>query len=385
MRKAFDANVPKLRPRLKANGAAAGTGTLPLADAPDGGAGGEVASASTPTSTAVESTAVHPEPFSRAPAHPERSGGEAPAESKGPETAARSRRAPTPTATPTATPTVHPERSDAAEAAARSRRAPTATPTPTSASYAPSPRAPLPQSGSGAEGEGEIAPHGAMDVLTRKERLEKIKRKVAEASRPSARPAPTPADPARAAESVLGLVRDLEQELLRARDREDALGADLEEARKELSRTAADGRGAAERLGAAEKELEEKRGVLAELLDEMKALEDERDESVRRAQALAALDEERARLLEEVTRRAEEEAKVRAEREAEVERLSEELRVGAQDGARLRAAVGELARERDQLATELERAMKERDDLAQAKRALEQVHAALAQARARLG
>jgi chromosome segregation ATPase len=249
----------------------------------------------------------------------------------------------------------------------------------------PEPSAP----GGGAKSKGEptvSAPEPvASDVLSRKDRLEKIKRKVAEASRPAVRPAPAPADPARAAESVLGLVRDLEIELVRAREREDALKADLEDAKKELGRTAADGRGAAERLAAAEKELEEKRGVLAELLAEMQALEDERDESVRRAQALASLDEERARLLEEITHRAEEEARLRAEREAEVERLSEELRAGAQEGARLRAAVGELARERDQLAGDLERTRAERDELGTAKRALEQVHAALAQARARIG
>ena len=82
----------------------------------------------------------------------------------------------------------------------------------------------------------------------------------------------------------------------------------------------------------------------------MTALEEERDEAVRRAQAMAALDEERARLLEEVSRKADEEARLRAEREEEVERLSEELRAGAAEGARLRAAIGELARERDELA-----------------------------------
>jgi len=82
------------------------------------GVAATVTAAPTSTSTSpVESTAVHPEPFDfgaegasaqgrlRAPAHPERSGGEAPAESKGAEAAARSRRAPTSTATSTATPT----------------------------------------------------------------------------------------------------------------------------------------------------------------------------------------------------------------------------------------------------------------------------------------
>jgi chromosome segregation ATPase len=221
-------------------------------------------------------------------------------------------------------------------------------------------------------------------VGARRDRLEKIKRKVAEAARPAPRLDPVPADPARAAESVLGLVRELEVELSRSREREEALRADLDSARSDLGRAAGEARSATERLAGSEREVEEKRGVLAELLAEMEGLEQERDEAVRRAQAMAALDEERARLLEDVTRRAEEEARVRLEREAEVERLSEELRAGAAEGARLRTAVGELARERDQHAGELDRLKLERDELASAKRALEQVHAALAQARARL-
>jgi chromosome segregation ATPase len=208
---------------------------------------------------------------------------------------------------------------------------------------------------------------------------------VAEAARPAPRVDPVPADPARAAESVLGLVRDLEVELVKAREREDALRSDLDAARSELNRAAAEARVAVERFQSAEVDLAEKRGVLQDLLGEMTALEEERDEAVRRAQAMAALDEERAKLLDDVSRKAEEEARLRAEREQEVERLSDELRGGAAEGARLRAAIGDLARERDQLATELDRTKRERDELANAKRALEQVHAALAQARARLG
>jgi chromosome segregation ATPase len=230
------------------------------------------------------------------------------------------------------------------------------------------------------EGEG-----GTSTVDSRRDRLEKIKRRVAEAAKPRAASVVAPVDPARAAESVLGLVRDLEADLARARDREEALRSDLEAARAEATRAGAEARGAVERLGTVEAQLEEKRSVLADLLAEMGALEAERDEALRRSQALAALDEDRARLLEDLARRADEESKLRAEREAEVERLSEELRAGSADGARLRAALAQLARERDDAAGELERVRRERDELGSAKRALEQVHTALAQARARLG
>jgi chromosome segregation ATPase len=245
-------------------------------------------------------------------------------------------------------------------------------------------RFPSPPAAAGGEGQGEGGTTTS-DVLSRKARLEKIKRKVAEAARPQARVPAVPSDPSRAKESVLGLVRDLEAELVRAREREDALKGDLDEVRRELARVAGEGRSATERLAATEHELDEKRNVLSELLGELQALEEERDAAVRRAQALSALDEERAKLLEDLGKRADEETRVRAEREAEVERLSEELRLAGADGARLRAAVGELARERDQLGADLDRARRERDELAEAKRALEAVHAALAQARARIG
>jgi chromosome segregation ATPase len=100
---------------------------------------------------------------------------------------------------------------------------------------------------------------------------------------------------------------------------------------------------------------------------------------------MAGIDEERARLLEEVTRRADEEAAGRSERAAEVERLAEELRDAGTDAARLRGALAETARERDGLAAELESLKRDRAELDAARRALEQVHAALTQARARIG
>jgi len=347
MRKAFDANVPKLKPRLKA-GAPSAAAIDEVDEAPTAVSPIRTATATaTPTSIATRAYSVRPE----------RSG------------AATERDVATERSVAA---TVRPERSGAAgDAKSKDAATPTA--------------AQVQVQVQDQDQDQDQVPVPVPDVLARKERLDKIKRKVAEASRPQPHVNPAPADPARAAESVLGFVRDLEGELVRAREREEALRADLDDARRELGRAAGEGRTAVERLSVAEKELEQKRSVLGELLAEMQALEEERDESLRRAQALASLDEERARLLEELGRRAEEEARLRFDREAEIERLSEELRLQGTEGARLRAAVGELARERDQLGAELDRARHERDDLAEAKKALEAVHAALAQARARLG
>ncbi|HEX9307678.1 MAG TPA: hypothetical protein VF894_09325 [Anaeromyxobacter sp.] len=368
MRKAFDANVPKLKPRLKAGAPSAAAidevDEAPTAVSPIRTATATATPTPTPTSIATRAYSVRPE---RSGAATERDV----ATERSVAANVRPERSVAATERSVAA-TVRPERSGAAgDAKSKDAATPTA--------------AQVQVQVQDQDQDQDQVPVPVPDVLARKERLDKIKRKVAEASRPQPHVNPAPADPARAAESVLGFVRDLEGELVRAREREEALRADLDDARRELGRAAGEGRTAVERLSVAEKELEQKRSVLGELLAEMQALEEERDESLRRAQALASLDEERARLLEELGRRAEEEARLRFDREAEIERLSEELRLQGTEGARLRAAVGELARERDQLGAELDRARHERDDLAEAKKALEAVHAALAQARARLG
>jgi len=317
MRKAFDANIPKLKPRLKG---AAPAATLPLEDLVD----------EAPHTVRV--------PFS------DRAGGASEA----------------PPVPPLAPGQPHP--------AAPAFAAPPTVAAKLAAAVAAAP----------AVAEQD-------DVSARRARLDKIKAKVAEHARPALRAEPSPTDPARAAEKVLGLARDLELELDRAREREEALRADLDAARADGARAAGEARQAGEGLAAATTALEEKRTVLGDLLVEMNALEAERDEALRRAQAVTALDEERARLLEDLSRRVDDEARGRAAAELEVGRLTEELRDAATDGARLRAALAELARERDQLAGELLSLKRDREDLDAAKRALEQVHTALSQARARIG
>ena len=223
------------------------------------------------------------------------------------------------------------------------------------------------------------------DVQARRERLQQVKRKVAAAARPAPAMPALPEAPAQAGESALALVRDLEAQLQRARDVEVALRADLDQARTELARGAAESRRTVERLAAVEQQVEEKRAVLQEMLVEMSALEEERDGAVGRAQALTALDEERQALLDGLSARAEQAEKGHAEAQAEVDRLGEDLDERATDAARLRSALAQVTRERDDLAREVAEARRERDELADARKALEQVHEALATARARLG
>jgi hypothetical protein len=236
------------------------------------------------------------------------------------------------------------------------------------------------------DGPPAVAPVNlARDSAARRERLEKVKLKVADAARPGILIEPAPQDPAQAAESVLGLVSDLEMRLSRTRDMEKALRADLDQAKTELSRVVTEERISAERLGLAEAQLEEKRKVLEEMLLEMGALEEERDQAVRRVQALTALDEQRQKQLDELRRRSADMEKALAESNAEEERLSSELDERMTENAQLRSALSEVTQERDGLARNAERMTRERDEFVEAKKALEKVHQALAQARARLG
>ncbi|HET7753149.1 MAG TPA: hypothetical protein VFK85_04500 [Anaeromyxobacteraceae bacterium] len=348
MRKAFDANVPKLKPRLRG-------ATVQVTEEPT--ATGEVEAAPdiavieeeiSPTAAlAGAAQAVEPEPAA------------APVAVQAPAPAVRE--------VPVAP--VEP-----VQPVARIEPEPVRAPPP----------APVERVEARAQHE-EVIFADASDVLARRERLLEVKRRVEDAVRPRPRAEPAPERPAKAGESAIALVRELESQLARAREVETALRADLEDARTEVARGAADVRRVTERLTAAEVEVQSKRDVLAELLEEMKALEQERDRAMERAQALATLDEERQEILDSLSTRAEDAEKARAAAEAEIERLGTELDERSADGARLRAALAMVTRERDDLAREAATAKREKEELEEARRALEAVHDALSQARTRLG
>ncbi len=344
MRKAFDANVPKLRPRLRS-----------AASALEGSEG--------EASVTVLEAEPPPEVLRDAGAEPFAAGGSDGATARPFEDVSESSLEPAdvpPPLFPRATalaPEARHEGLGTGEGAA-----------PRAASASPA-----------AESPAE-----ASDVQARRERLESVKRRVAAAARPAPSMPALPESPARAGESALTLVRELEGQLQRSRGVEEALRADLDAARTELTRGAAEGRRGAERLAAVEAQVEEKRAVLADMLAEMTALEEERDGAVARAQALTALDEERQALLDSLSARAEAAEKARAEADSELARLGEELDERAADAARLRSALAQVTHERDDLAREAAKARRERDELGEARKALEQVHEALATARSRL-
>jgi chromosome segregation ATPase len=187
-----------------------------------------------------------------------------------------------------------------------------------------------------------------------------------------------------AVESVLGLVSDLETQLSRSRELEKALRTELAEAKAELSRTVNDGRTASGRLIQAEAQLDEKRKVLEEMLFEMSALENERDQAVRMVQVLTVKDKERDNEIDDLRNRFAELQRNFDESKLEEERLTDELDESIAENTRLHTLLTEITRERDNLARNAAQLTKERDELTEAKKALEKVHQALSQARARL-
>jgi len=110
-------------------------------------------------------------------------------------------------------------------------------------------------------------PRAAIVAAGWRERLEKIKRRMAESAPPAPRVelvkirhravrpglpvGSLPAVPTRAPDNVLSLVEALRGELARSRQREEALRGELHAARGELARAVGEARGAAERLAAA--------------------------------------------------------------------------------------------------------------------------------------
>ncbi|HMA64961.1 MAG TPA: hypothetical protein VKO63_07185 [Chitinispirillaceae bacterium] len=222
------------------------------------------------------------------------------------------------------------------------------------------------------------------DSDARRKRLENVKRKVSDAVRPEVRIEPVPEDPALAVESVLGLVSDLETQLSRSREVEKALRNELAEAKADLASTVNDGRTASGRLMQVEAQLDEKRNVLEEMLFEMGALEEERDQAVRMVQMLTIKDKDRQQESDNLRQRLAEMQRTVDENTVEEERLTGELDGYIKENTRLHTLLTEITKERDILVGNTERLTRECDDLREAKKALEKVHNALSQARARL-
>ena len=210
----------------------------------------------------------------------------------------------------------------------------------------------------------------------RRERLrERLK-----AVRENPRPEPLPPTVAEAGVLAVERIATLQTELHKVKALNLALTQDLEGARRQAEKATEEARLRMEESRRLSQEMEGRVKLLADLERELAALEGERDEALlalqETRQGLFASDEDKAKLHEEIAQR----DAALAESLAEEERLCAELEMAREHSDGLRRSVAALTSERDTLARQVSELTRERAELLEARKALEAVHRALSQA-----
>jgi DNA repair exonuclease SbcCD ATPase subunit len=214
------------------------------------------------------------------------------------------------------------------------------------------------------------------DPLERRERLKNRLRAVRE----NPRPEPLPDTVAEAGVLAVERISALQTELTKARAINLALTQDLEVSRRQAERATEEARLRMDEARRLASEMESRVTLLSELEHELQSLEGERND------ALLALQESRQRndaAAKEHAQLAESLAKKDQEINdclAEEERLAGELEQAQESVASLRRASEVLKNERDTLARQVSELTRERAELLEARKALEAVHRALSSA-----
>lgn len=230
-----------------------------------------------------------------------------------------------------------------------------------------------------------VAAHGhaahalAPDELSPAARRERLKQRL-RSVRENPRPDPLPETVAEAGVFAVERIATLQSELTKARAVNLALAQDLEATRRQAERATEEARVRMDEARRLSEELEGRAKLLSELEGELKALESERDEvilAVQEArQALQRLETDKGGL---------QEALAQKDRElidslAEEERLAGELEAAQDTTASLRRSSEALKTECDMLSRQVADLMRERVELLEARKALEAVHRALSKA-----
>jgi predicted nucleic acid-binding Zn-ribbon protein len=227
--------------------------------------------------------------------------------------------------------------------------------------------------------EVQTAPVPLSPELTPMDRRERLKERL-RAVRENPRPEPLPETVAEAGVLAVERIAALQTELSKARAMNLALAQDLEAARRQSERATEEARlrmDEARRLSA---EMEGRVKLLHDLERELSSLEGERNEALLTLQeARQELDQSeaaQATLRQDIAARDEE---VRASL-AEEERLAGELEAAQEAMGSLRRSTDALISERDTLARQVADLTRERGELLEARKALEAVHRALSSA-----
>jgi hypothetical protein len=213
-------------------------------------------------------------------------------------------------------------------------------------------------------------------------RREKLRQRL-KAARETPRPAPLPATAAAAGVLAVERIAALQAELAEAKALNLGLAQELEATRRQAERATEEARtrvDEAKRLAAA---VEGRTKLLADLERELSSLEGERDEMLLAVQDLRAREaanaEERALLDKELL----EKDRAISDGLAEEERLASEVESYREELDALRRLGATLTSEREMLAKQVAELTSERQELLEARKALEAVHRALTEASAR--
>ncbi len=214
------------------------------------------------------------------------------------------------------------------------------------------------------------------------ERRASIKERI-KAVRQNPRPEPLPDTVAEAGVLAVERISALQSELTKARAMNLALTQDLEAARRQSERATEEARTRMDEARRLSKEMESRVSLLNELERELESLEGERNESLlalqESRQQLDAREKEKHELMELVSKK---DAEI-ADSLAEEERLAAELETAQENAMALRRSTDALKTERDTLARQVAELTRERAELLEARKALEAVHRALSSAVAR--
>lgn len=214
------------------------------------------------------------------------------------------------------------------------------------------------------------------------ERRASIKERI-KAVRQNPRPEPLPDTVAEAGVLAVERISALQSELAKARAMNLALTQDLEAARRQSERATEEARTRMDEARRLSKEMESRVSLLNELERELESLEGERNESLlalqEARQLLDAREKEKHELMELVSKK---DAEI-ADSLAEEERLAAELETAQENATSLRRSTDALKTERDTLARQVAELTRERAELLEARKALEAVHRALSSAAAR--
>jgi hypothetical protein len=214
---------------------------------------------------------------------------------------------------------------------------------------------------------------------TRRERLKERLKMVRE----NPRPEPLPETVAEAGVLAVERISALQTEVTKVRAINLALSQDLEAQRRQSERATEEARLRMDEARRLSSEMDTRAKLLADLERELAALEGERNESLLALQeARAAIDageSDKDALRKEIQKRDE----ALAESLSEEERLASELESAHEGASLLRRSVDALRQERDTLARQVSDLTRERAELLEARKALEAVHRALSQAAAR--